>query len=98
MDLDKSGGGGNLHFIAIANMSNMLYSSIFADILIWIFDSGAPLLINKQIMAAIAQCNKNLFGFLFGALVVGSAFQFWYLLLDIASSAIDNFINKTLAF
>lgn len=47
---------------------------------------GAPLLINKQVIAAIAQCNKHLFGFLFGALVVGSAFQ--YLVPSVGYSAL----------
>uniref|UniRef100_A0A6C0CQJ5 Uncharacterized protein n=1 Tax=viral metagenome TaxID=1070528 RepID=A0A6C0CQJ5_9ZZZZ len=37
---------------------------------------GAPLAINYKEVTDIALCNKNLFGLLFGALVVGSAFQY----------------------
>ena len=60
---------------------------------------GAPLLINKKVVASIAHCNKNLFGFLFGALVVGSAFQF--LVPSVGYSALGLLIIlliKTLAF
>ena len=57
----------------------------FADILFGFLIVGAPLLINKQAMAAIAQCNKHLFGFLFGA-SSGSAFQ--YLIPSVGYSAL----------